>query len=403
MQQLIAIVGRDHQLHAVNIDADNPQLLPLTPPEQRCAWPTWSPNAAHLTYSVYPAAGSNGQGAFRLIRKRVACGFDIQQNGESRTLYVNEPGSNPIAHDTPHYTMWSPDGKKVAFVAQRRNAGLCLSVSNPADGSAQPHRILDGAPMYFCWTRDSQQIVAHTHQLHYLINLNDDDITPAQVPVVSLGYMAPSASPTDDTVAICGAISDTQQGILLANTNEGGAEIAAEMSGAIGFSWSPNGSHLAVASRLDRASGCYGQLGMLDIEAGGHPKAALRPLLDEPLLCFFWSPDGTKIAYITPSENANGSVRWGVLDIDSGERRYLADFRPSREQLTMFMFFDQYAQSHRVWSSDSQRLLFAGVPGWQQTRVPLPDANVCGVYMADTLGSGSASLVGEGSLGVWSP
>lgn len=382
----IAIVGRDARIYIAAGDAPGGDPRPLTAAGMRCAWPTWSPGGGTLAYSAYPSAGSNGQGAFRIMTQALG--------GSGRAAYVNEPGTDAIAHHTPHYAMWSPDGGTLAFIAQRLGAGLTLMALD-VEGAADPMQLLSGAPLHFCWARDSRRILAHTREVHYLIDLADP--TAAQVPVASLGYMAPSASPTDDLVAMCGEITDGTQALLITRLDGTGSAMAGEIAGAVGFSWSPSGEYLAIASELNRAAGFYGALSLLDVRTFEE-----RLLLEEALLCFFWSPDSRRIAYITPSsDGADGSVRWGVLDLASGERRYLADFQPSREQLTMFMFFDQYSQSHSLWSPDGKRLLFAGALGWLETRAELPDSGVSSVYAVDVDG-GDVALIGEGSLGVWS-
>lgn len=383
----IAIVGRDARIYAVDTDAPGGELQALTPAGMRCAWPTWSPDGGTLAYSAYPSAGSNGQGAFRIMTQT--------PGGSARTAYANEPGTDAIAHHTPHYVMWSPDGARLAFIAQRLGAGLTLMAGDVDGAAADPLQLLSGGPLYFCWARDSRRILAHAREVHYLIDL--DDPTAAQVPVASLGYMAPSASPTDDLVAICGEIADGAQALLIARIDGAGIDMAGEIAGAVGFSWSPRGEYLAIASELNRATGYYGALSLLDVRTFEE-----RLLLEEALLCFFWSPDGGRIAYIAPSDGADGSVRWGVLDLASGERRYIADFQPSREQLTMFLFFDQYSQSHALWSPDGRRLLFAGALGWLETRAELPDSGVSSVYAMDVDAGGEVALIGEGTLGVWS-
>ena len=382
----IAIVGRDDRIYAVDADAPGGDPRALTAAGMRCAWPTWSPDGETLAYSVYPSAGSNGQGAFRIMAQT--------PGGSARTLYVNEAGTDAIAPHTPHYAMWSPDGGTLAFIAQLLGAGLTLMVC-AVDGAGEPMRLMSGAPLYFCWARDSRRILAHMREVHYLIDLADP--TAAQVPVVSSGYMTPSASPTDDLVAMCGEITDGTQALLITRLDESGSAMAGEIAGAVGFSWSPNGEYLAIASELDRGTGYYGALSLLDVHTFEE-----QLLLDEGLLCFFWSPDGGRIAYIAPSQGADGSLRWGVLDLASGERRYLADFQPSRDQLTMFLFFDQYSQSHSLWSPDGRRLLFAGALGWLETRADLPDSGVSSVYAVDVDGDGDVALIGDGSLGVWS-
>ena len=76
-------------------------------------------------------------------------------------------------------------------------------------------------------------------------------------------------------------------------------------------------------------------------------------------MAYFWSPDGSRLAYVALSKKA-GILRWTVLNVVNGERWPLVDFIPSRDQLTIFQFFDQYAYSHSPWSPDSRSLVFAG-------------------------------------------
>ena len=381
----IAIVSSDERVRVINPDAPEAEHVTVSPPEHRCAWPVWSPDGERLMYSAYPAAGANGHGAFRVI---------ASGSGRDPTVvYTNEPGTDAIAQHTPHYLMWSPDGSKVAFIAQTLTSGMSLIVAN-ADGSGEPKRLLNGAPLYFCWSEGSDYLFTHVRELHYLIRLSEPE--PAQVPVVSTRYQAPSVSSIDGRIAMCGEMSETVQGIIVA-TIQGGAEIVGEFEGLVAVAWRPGRGQLAVASGLDRGSGYYDQLSLLDADS-----TAERVLIEDAMLCYFWSPDGSKIAYVTPSESADGSVRWAVLDLETDDVQYLADFLPSREQLTMFMFFDQYGQSHKLWSPDSSKILFAGVPGRLEERGPLPEGSATSIYVADVSGNEEPLLLGQGTMGVWS-
>ena len=381
----IATIDSDERVMVVSPDAPDVANSILSAPGHRCAWPVWSPDGEVAMYSAYPSAFSNGHGAFRLISART---------GEAaKALYTNEPGTDAIAQHTPHYAMWAPDGKKVAFIAQTLSSGMSLMVGD-ADGETAPVRLLGGAPLYFTWSLDSEYILAHARELHYLIRLSEPE--PAQVPVMSMRYQAPSMNPLDGRVVMCGEMSETVQGIIVA-TIQGGAEIVGEVEGLAAVSWRPGRGQLAVASGLDRGSGYYDRIALLDADS-----TAERVLIREPSLCFFWSPDGMKIAFITPSEEARGSVRWAVFDLETDDIKYLADFLPSHDQLTMFMFFDQYGQSHNLWSPDSSRLLFAGVPGILRERGPLADVSASSVYTVDVSGEAPPQLIGQGSIGVWS-
>ncbi len=381
----IAFVDNDERVCITNPDEPDAPRIFASPEGQRCAWPVWSPSGDALMYSAYPAAVSNGHGAFRVISKAA---------GERpAVIYTNEPGTDAIAQHTPHYLMWSPDGSKVAFIAQTLSSGMSLIVRD-ADGERAPLRILDGAPLFFCWSHESDYILAHVRELHYLIKLSEPE--PAQVPIASVGYQTPSVSDYDGRIAMCGESSETEQAIIVA-TIQAGAEIVGEVEGSVSFSWRPQRGHLAVASELNRRSGYYNRLALLDADT-----TAERVLIEEPMLCFFWSPDGSKIAYITPSQEAQGSVRWGVLDLETDEVRYLADFSPSQDQLTMFMFFDQYSQSHRLWSPDSSKILFCGALGRLEARGPLPDRSTSFIYITDVDGRSEPTPIEQGSIGVWS-
>ena len=75
---------------------------------------------------------------------------------------------------------------------------------------------------------------------------------------------------------------------------------------------------------------------------------------------FFWSPDGTKLLSLLP-EVAAGRVwfRWGVWEGGSSftTGRFVPSLVFSRDYL---QFFEQYAQSMRLWSPDGSAFVYAG-------------------------------------------
>ena len=75
---------------------------------------------------------------------------------------------------------------------------------------------------------------------------------------------------------------------------------------------------------------------------------------------FFWSPDGTKLLSLLP-EVAPGRIwfRWGVWEDGSSfsTGRFVPSLEFSRDYL---QFFEQYAQSMRLWSPDGSAFVYAG-------------------------------------------
>ena len=80
---------------------------------------------------------------------------------------------------------------------------------------------------------------------------------------------------------------------------------------------------------------------------------------EAPVMAFFWSPDGSKIALVTPNASRN-AFQWEVVDSRTGATIRVVEFIPSSDLLTVLAFFDQYAYSHQVWSPDSRYLVFTG-------------------------------------------
>jgi Tol biopolymer transport system component len=382
---LIAFVDPDGRVQLTS--SSSGLTRPITPAGMRFTWPTWSPDGNFLTVSRY-SAGENGHGGFRI------CLTD--PTGESLTeIYANMPGTDAIAQETPHYAMWSPDSENVAFVAQMPGEGLTLFVRGSITGG-EPKQLLSGGPVFASWSPDSKFLLVHSGQLHYLIR--SDDLEPAQIPVVSSQYMSPSWSPLSNSMAFCGELSEHEQGLLVADTDGDGAKMISEVSGSATFSWHPAGRHIGLAKDLDRASGFYNSLWMVDTE-----KETEEQILNDRFLSFFWSPDGAFVAYVSPSAEGDGSIRWAILNVNTKESYYLADFQPTREQLNIFMFFDQYGQSHSPWSHDSRSLIFAGQQGAKAVRSRLPETRSSQVCTISIARESRSSVVGSGAMGVWCP
>ena len=380
----LAVVGKDGVIYVSDEALEG--WSELSPPEFSSSWPTWSPDGLSLAYSRFRPP-TNGDLRLSLCVSTL--------DGESgREVHVNQSGTDAISERTPHYMLWSPDGSAIAIVAQTLEKGLTLFL---ADGGAESasEEVLGGGPLFVSWSNDSRHLLAHAHQLHYLVISESRDV--AQVPVTSQYYMSPCWNPVRPEMAMLGELVGSRQALMLGNVEEGGSRILSEVEGAVAMAYRPDGEAIAICRELDRGKGYYSGLWLYDAITGEADQ-----LYDGRLLSFFWSPDGSLIALVVPSETGEGSIRWATLDLESRNVTYHEDFRPSRSQLTTFMFFDQYRQSHSPWSPDGSRLVFAGELGHQIRRTALPNDSATKVLVLDP-STGDTKQVSEGLFGTWSP
>ena len=118
-------------------------------------------------------------------------------------------------------------------------------------------------------------------------------------------------------------------------------------------------------------------------------------LTDDDLLCFFWSDSGQQLLYarLLPESSCLAwySVRSNSTPVE------LVRFRPSREMLYYLHFFDQFAETHKLISSDGQYLVFSGV---LDTDAPESKPKIHVIKVRENAGP---VTLGEGSFGCFEP
>jgi TolB protein len=187
-------------------------------------------------------------------------------------------------------------------------------------------------------------------------------------------FQAPAWSPVDQRLLF--ARSERQRNHVTIADGDVRAELGRPLAGAVFFSWSPDGEHIAFAS------GTYPLSPITIVGSDGSNERVISGV--ENIIAFFWSPDSTKLAVVSveeatePLPEAQGpgfhgrraaqtdtpdlTLVWHVIDVGTGEASRLATFFPTREQFYLLQFFDQYSQSHRLWSPDSRYLVYAEQP-----------------------------------------
>jgi TolB protein len=388
----IAFITTDGQLATVS--PDGADLRVLTEGAQRLQFPAWSPDSSKLA-----SIGVDREGSFIQV-------FSDEANIAGTEIYrSNSQGAI--------YLYWSPDNTTVSFLANNPESGLALYLASEEEDA---RLLANGAPFYWQWQSDSTGMLIHTgftgqgSRLGFTTTESDTLAENLASPGV---FQAPGISPSGNYIAYA---EDNEfrgtQVIIQNNPLTDVAEVKREVKheGAAALSWSPAEEKLAFTAPAKDAPAVYGELKLLEAESG-----LLETLSENLVVCFFWSPDGNYIAYLTPNleqgedsdvsftENpvlvsSTQKVQRGsfllelhVVDITTKEDKRLATFTPTFLFLDQFLpFFDQYALSHRLWSPDSSAIV-------------LPITNADSTKQITVFGlDGTVTAVGEGDTPFWS-
>ena len=115
---------------------------------------------------------------------------------------------------------------------------------------------------------------------------------------------------------------------------------------------------------------------------------------------FFWSPDGTQIAYFQGAINNEMEPRLlgqfthlelHVMSVPSGDSKMLFSFVPSEQFAALLPYFDQYQRTLTIWSPDSQYLALSA---YTQEGPK--------IVVAQAAGNFEPRLLETGTLAVWS-
>ncbi len=348
-------------------------------------WPTWSPDGSKIAVSrVIP-----GEDSLAVSLQVV----DVTTGGLTH-VYDNEPGASPlIAQGIPHYSYWSPDGSRLAFIASTA-MGLTLFVSNP-QGEEPPVPVVRGGPVYFHWSSDSRSLLLHVGE-ELMVAEEGLLQLPRALGLKGAGFQAPAWSRGSAEIVYSSQSSDGSALYLADTQKDGSSKAIAEVGNRVAFLWSPVGKELAVAETEEGSGPLYDRLTIVDAEA-----SSKRTLVEESFLAFFWSPNGEKIAYaaVDPSTHIQS---WKVVPVDGGTPKTLAQFEPSQELFTMFLFFDQYAYSSSVWSPDSTQLVFSGNLSRETGRRNGGSSDEDKVYVLSVDGDSTPKEIATGNLAFWS-
>ena len=345
----LLVVAENGGLYTIKPDgADRRPLTDDPASNYQYRQPTWSPSAERIAWVEIETRGAEAINT--LVTSRI--------DGGGRTQLFP-----PFA---PFYLFWSPDSRRLAYLSNWTTAGnptLALRLVDVTDGGDQAATLALGRPSYFSWSPDSRGLLAHigSERLElYTLEGLQQSLAPTPA-----AFAAPQWS-SNGQFLVYALGSGSGQRLVLADRQGRERDRVATFEGRINFNLSPADRHIAYVVTDDpRKSLAFGPLYVVDIES-----LQARRISADPVLGFFWSPDGAKLAYMAAEKDTSRvRLRWHVWD---GEKDLAyGAFAPNQTYFRRYApFFDQYAQSMTIWSPDSSAFTYAG-----ETK---PARRVCG-------------------------
>ncbi|MCB0130622.1 MAG: PD40 domain-containing protein [Caldilineaceae bacterium] len=329
----------------VTLNPDGSQRFALTTDAsatKQYLQPTWSPDAQSIAYAELETTSGTPQ---------------------SRLTTAAYDGTHQLVADVPFapfYFFWSPDGNRLAYLSnweQLNRPSLALRMADVAGaaetGQLNVTTLAEGQPFYFSWAPDSQRLMTHVGNARIELRSLEGGRTAIQDATGDF----PTPQWSQDGMSLFYAIVDQGVQRLVATDARGSIiQDVTDFDDRIAFSLSPTDAQLAyVVSDVEVGMAALGPLYVTDLAT-----LATREITLLPVIAFYWSPDGEKLAYVT-AEPGRGTLEfhWNVWD-GAASTDYGA-FRPNAGFLSSYApFFDQYAQSMDIWAPDSNAFAYAG-------------------------------------------
>ena len=395
----IAIINQDGQIETMSPAGADRRVLTLQSDLTSFQFPTWSSDGKQVA----------------IIGTRALSGAIYVLNDAARTGSLRDYQIYYSVNEPPIYLFWSPDDQNLGFLASRPRDSLSLNVI-ARDGTADSHQLATGNPVYWDWSDDGRQILAHAGSRgadNTLAVIGLDGEVGADNLAIPGVFQAPGIGRDGRYWAFAEQSSGGLSSLVVVDTQTGERSTHQQVA-STALSWSPTRDQIAFTKGAVSGHPYWGPLYVLDVATGEE-----RVISTRTVLAFFWSPDGRQIAFITIANDmedegiyagameksrgagrlvslpqaqfGQGFLTLSVFDIEAEEGLRLLDFEPTIPYLAQFLpYFDQYALSHRIWSPDSRAIV-----------LPVREESGNSILIVPTIG-GRPYPLASGDIAFWS-
>lgn len=269
----------------------------------------------------------------------------------------------PSARDTPFFVAWAPASDRIlAHVGQRT-----VELHDPDAPDDDPVEVLAQGDDYSApaWVDDDRALVIADDSLA-ILTIDDGSIAPLEPATGPVRFVL---SPDRRRVAYR-LLNEQSQGPLTASFETSAAPVTSSASS---------------VTELDQDG-----LVVLDLETGER-----SVLADDSIAAWEWSPDGSRLAWLSVPAGGPLIGTWNFWSVDGSEPTTgrTPAFGLSRKYAEVYLpFFAQYAQSVTGWAPDSSAFAFAGNVGGER-----------GVWIQLVDDAAEAQLISGGDFVTWGP
>lgn len=331
------LVVLDRSGNIVTIDPDGSNSSQVTDDGGAAQYfqPIWSPVTDRLVWGEASQAG-------------FGVGSSAGDGTDHRTVATSS---------LPFYLNWAPDGSQVGILYGGVQ-GVVFEVVDMVNFTSTP--VGAGSPFYFSWNPDSTEIAVHVGATNFgTVELGEALIDLGTTAAI---YQAPHWTPA-------GIFHFAQEGLVLVDPG-GEEQLLATLPGEpVFFVANPQGTKIAVESFTADEEGDgstvalsataeieANSVSVLDVATGEVDIAS-----ESTSVGYFWCPDGESLLLLQLT-GETGEVDVSVWK--DGEISLLTTMTPPISFFRdVLQFFNQYAQSLRLWSPDSSAVALPGTIG----------------------------------------